>query len=147
MVWLPACFLVGSVLYLWATRIRWTAWAALGGLAVVIAGALTGYLHIAILVGGAYALVFLGRSSILSGWSRLRADPSYGMYLYGFPVQQLLVMAGVTSAVMNGLLALFIASALGFASWLLVERRALNLVRGPNNRQGLSASQGVRADA
>lgn len=53
-------------------------------------------------------------------------DPSYGIYLYGFPLQQmaghLLPQAG---AVVNTLIALPLAAMAAYASWHLVEKRAL----------------------
>ena len=54
-------------------------------------------------------------------------DVSYGVYLWGFPVQQVLVLAGIE----NGWL-LFVATTpivllVGAASWLLVEKPALRM--------------------
>lgn len=53
-------------------------------------------------------------------------DISYGVYLYGWPAQQLLVywMPGMHPLI-NAFLGMLVASALGFASWELIERPAL----------------------
>ncbi|HVN51022.1 MAG TPA: acyltransferase, partial [Acidimicrobiales bacterium] len=56
-------------------------------------------------------------------------DPSYGMYLSGFVFQQLLVWAGLTR--LNPWLSFaegaVLAALFGFASWHLVEKRAMRL--------------------
>ncbi|MGH8033004.1 MAG: acyltransferase family protein, partial [Luteimonas sp.] len=64
-------------------------------------------------------------SPVLSRAGRF-GDPSYGIYLYGFPAQQTVChfMPGV-SAVTNTLIALPIAVILAYASWHLIEKRAL----------------------
>lgn len=53
-------------------------------------------------------------------------DPSYGLYLYAWPVQNLLV-AGFPglSPILGALVTLVVAGLLGLASWRLVERPAL----------------------
>lgn len=55
-----------------------------------------------------------------------RTDPSYGLYLYAWPVQNLMV-AGFPglSPLWSGLATLVAATLLGIASWHLVERPAL----------------------
>jgi peptidoglycan/LPS O-acetylase OafA/YrhL len=53
-------------------------------------------------------------------------DPSYGIYLYGWPAQQIVCyfVPNVT-AIGNTLLALPLAAAAAFLSWHLIEKRAL----------------------
>lgn len=55
-------------------------------------------------------------------------DPSYGIYLWGWPVQQVLVakLPGI-SPWHNFLLAAVIATGLGYLSWWCLERQALKL--------------------
>lgn len=54
-------------------------------------------------------------------------DPSYGVYLYGFPVQQALFhLGGSTMGPLdNAIIATIITLILGYASWHLMEKRAL----------------------
>jgi peptidoglycan/LPS O-acetylase OafA/YrhL len=54
----------------------------------------------------------------------LPLDVSYGLYLYGFPVQQLMVWMGFGFAG-SAIAALLAVTALAIASALLVERPAL----------------------
>jgi peptidoglycan/LPS O-acetylase OafA/YrhL len=56
-------------------------------------------------------------------------DYSYGLYLYGYPVQQTLALFGAIKLgmMMFLLLSLIIAGILAVASWHLVEKHALRL--------------------
>lgn len=65
-------------------------------------------------------------------------DISYGMYIYGFPVQQLLVLAGVGAWGVGGLAvaAMILTVPLAAMSWFLVERPAMRVksVSRPSGR-------------
>ncbi|MEX0588799.1 MAG: acyltransferase [Cyanobium sp.] len=57
----------------------------------LVAGALLGFPHQAFAFFGAYLVVFLGcQPSPIGGWIERTGDLSYGLYLFGWPVQQLL---------------------------------------------------------
>lgn len=59
--------------------------------ASVLAGALLGFPHQAFACFGAYLVVYLGHQpSPIGGWIARTGDLSYGLYLFGWPVQQLL---------------------------------------------------------
>lgn len=85
----------------------------------------------------AYALLWL--STVLpSPAVARRHDISYGVYIYAFPVQQLLVYAGAHRlglAAYDGLAAVTTA-ALAVVSWRLVERPALRWARRRDDRAG-----------
>ena len=83
-------FAGGAVVYLvvraWGVRTG----VALCCLAVVALAAIYGHTAAALATFGAYAIVWLGtRNSPLSRLSQHTGDLSYGVYLYGWPVQQL----------------------------------------------------------
>jgi len=114
------------------------AYLCLAGLA---AGLLLGFPHLAFASFGAYGVIALGcRFPLLDPWIARVGDLSYGIYLYGWPIQQVLrqwldlrqplVMFALSTAI-TGLLAL--------ASFHWVERPALGL-RTPL----LQALQGLR---
>jgi peptidoglycan/LPS O-acetylase OafA/YrhL len=66
------------------------------------------------------------------GFNRF-GDYSYGIYLWGFPVQQMVAaMDGAMSAYMNALVSFVIALALAVASWHAIEKPALKLKRVPD---------------
>ncbi len=78
----------------------------------------------------AYLLLWVG--SVLPS-PRLvhRHDISYGLYIYAFPVQQLLVLTGVhtVNLALYDLVALLCTLPLAAASWLLVERPVMRRAR------------------
>ena len=99
----------------------------------------------------AVALVSVGRA-ITSGWaSRVdkNRDLSYGIYLYHFPVIQLLVTAGVVPLTVPGALAVLAPITLALvvpiaaASWLVVEKPAQDRAR----RLRRAAAQRAAAEA
>ena len=76
----------------------------------------------------AYPIIYLGMSqSIYLGNATKFGDLSYGTYLYGWPILQ--IIRGVAGTSLSGwglfLIALPLAAACGGLSWHLVEKRAL----------------------
>ena len=61
-------------------------------------------------------------------WYNRFGDYSYGIYLYGWPAQQLALMAFPDSSnALNTLLGCLIALAVAVPSWHLIERPAMRL--------------------
>lgn len=86
-------FLSGMVFYLYQDRIRYTTLGALGAaLALALASAVPHGWSIAGPWCGAYLLLWLAfnRTVALNGWGKY-GDFSYGIYLYAFPLQQLII--------------------------------------------------------
>lgn len=121
-------FSAGALLYQWRDAIpaRWSLVAA-SVVVVILAGQLPDYRVIAA-VPLAYAIVVSG-TLLQHRRLRLRTDISYGMYIYAYPVQQLLAVSGLFN--MNRLLIFSVVSIatvpLAFASWFLVEKPARSL--------------------
>ena len=121
-------FLLGSAAHLFAHRIV-VHWALAVAAAVsVLAGLLllSDYRLVGA-VGFAYLCLYAAVRLPLRG--NPRWDLSYGLYVYHWPVQLLLALAGATVLGEWAFAALGIALALGLAvlSWLLVEAPALRL--------------------
>jgi peptidoglycan/LPS O-acetylase OafA/YrhL len=78
----------------------------------------------------AYALLWLATVLPSPAVAR-RHDISYGVYIYAFPVQQLLVYAGAHRLGLVGydVLAALVTAAVAVVSWRLVERPALQWAR------------------
>jgi peptidoglycan/LPS O-acetylase OafA/YrhL len=121
-------FLAGALVYQFRNVIpaRWS----LVGVSVVIvlaAGLLPNYRLIAA-VPLAYAIIVSG-ALIHDKRFRLRTDLSYGVYIYSFPIQQLLVICGLGSmnpiafTTISALATLPIAA----LSWIVVEKPAMTL--------------------
>lgn len=73
------------------------------------------------------AIVTLGEQrSRFATWFHRGGDPSYGMYLWAFPVQQIITAQfGVLPLWSNITLVLALSAALGYSSWHLVEKHAI----------------------
>jgi peptidoglycan/LPS O-acetylase OafA/YrhL len=85
-----------------------------------------------------YIVIAFGQAStpVVRRLSRF-GDISYGMYLWGFLVQQLVVqLAGSLPLALNIPIVIVATAAIGFASWHLVEKRALALK--PSAKRSLS---------
>jgi peptidoglycan/LPS O-acetylase OafA/YrhL len=125
-------FLVGVCLHHFAERIRLRATLALPALVVAVGGLL--------LTGktGAFLLpVTLGATAYFYFWAAIRGrairigaqrDLSYGVYIYAFPIQQLLAAAGAAAL---GLVPFIVVSAVAtlavaYGSWTIVESWALS---------------------
>jgi peptidoglycan/LPS O-acetylase OafA/YrhL len=131
-------FLGGSLLYLYRDKVPDSAWLAAGCTMVVLAG-------LVLPVGNAqptftltsmdltapflvYPLLWLGIHLPLH-WVGARNDYSYGVYIYAFPVQQLLFVWGANRWGYWPYALLSVATVVPFAmaSWWIVERHALRL--------------------
>ena len=132
---LTGVFGVGALYYLFRERIPLTHAGA--GLAAI---ALSGLMFQPMLAEAAYAI--LGDYLIL--WcafkvpvlrlSRLdnSTDISYGLYLYGWPIQTLIIWHDRSvNPWLVCILTLALASLLGYFSWTLVEKPCLSLARRP----------------
>jgi peptidoglycan/LPS O-acetylase OafA/YrhL len=75
----------------------------------------------------AYAIFALGSSPLFSPFGKY-GDFSYGIYIYSFPIQQMIAASILpTSPYLMFAMSLPISVALGAASWWLIESRALKL--------------------
>jgi peptidoglycan/LPS O-acetylase OafA/YrhL len=134
---LIACFLSGTVAYLYRERIpirrAWVA-ASLAGLVVLALLPRLKLLVLAVPLLGSYVLLYLAfaPSIKLHDFAR-RGDFSYGIYLYAFPIQQLIVAYGGRSLHPLALftLALPLTVMCAWLSWHTVERPFLALKPSP----------------
>ncbi|WP_172582679.1 acyltransferase family protein [Subtercola boreus] len=130
-------FAAGATLYFFRGAVPLT-----GLLAACAAGltAVTMYLGVFQALAGlpvAYLLLYLG-STLPFHRIGVPNDISYGIYIYGFPIQQLLAMSLSDLSVP---IPVFVALSLGLtmplalASWFVVEKPALRLRRLPSSRR------------
>jgi len=123
---LASTFFAGSLIALLGERISLTWKLAVPACAVLVASALAGEMNTLGAIPLAYICLWLGRALPFHKVGR-RNDISYGIYIYGMPVQQLLVLAHVqrVSAPLFTLIATVATIPLAMASWFWVERPAL----------------------
>ncbi|OAT70318.1 acyltransferase [Mycobacteroides immunogenum] len=136
-------FAAGAVLYHWRDVIpaKWSLVAV--SVAVVLASSMLPDYRVVAALPLAYAVVVSG-VLIKNERLNLKTDLSYGVYVYAFPIQQLLAVAGL--ARLNPV-AFFVISTVvtlvpALLSWFLVEKRALALktrLKRRNNQPAASS--------
>jgi len=121
-------FLIGSLLTSVPrlSHVPW--WALVLGLAALVplrgeAGVIAACIVVPVVV------VSLGsRTSAVARRVQRWGDPSYGMYLWAFPIQQTLIAAGPPlPLVLNILVVLVLSTGAGYLSWHVLEKRAIAL--------------------
>lgn len=130
---LATFFVAGVVFYLYRERIpRTYGWLEVAGLVVLATGILEiGFIEL-LPVAGTYLLLYLAYEPRLARFTLGRGvDLSYGIYLYAWPVQQLLIQAA--GPALNpwtlSLAALVGSGLLAWLSWTFVERPVLAFKR------------------
>lgn len=133
-LWLWTFFACGMLLCLLADRLRPGPVVAIAAAAVLLVT-----VHLTVLPGELSRLIVVPALTITVLWTGAVApwrldrhgDLSYGLYIYAFPVQQLLVLAGITrwGWAVTGLACLACTIPLAALSWRLVERPALSWKR------------------
>jgi peptidoglycan/LPS O-acetylase OafA/YrhL len=120
-------FSAGLLLYRYRERIVWSGWLALLCAVVSLASILipNGIRFAAL--PAAYFTIYLGLLNPPRERISLSGDYSYGLYLYGFPIQQAVVAAlpNLREWYWNILISLPLATAIAVLSWWIVERPIL----------------------
>lgn len=123
-------FASGAILYQWRDKIpaRWSLVAV--SLVIVAAASLLPDYRMVAAIPLAYAIIVSG-TLIHNKRLRLRTDLSYGVYIYAFPIQQLLVIGGLMwlNPFAFFVVATIATLPLAAASWFLVENPARSLKR------------------
>ena len=137
---LAAFFAAGSLLWSFRDRVRVNRWCVTASVVVLAVFAVLGVVDLF----GALPLAYLVLA--FAAWCPVRwgveRDLSYGVYVYAWPVQRALVLAGMARFGP----ALFIAAAvalvvpLAWLSWTFVERPVLSVVRRRSPRLGLNGA-------
>jgi peptidoglycan/LPS O-acetylase OafA/YrhL len=137
--WTPAFYIpgffiyfgVGSLAYLYRDQLPMSWWGFLVALIVLLFGWLVGGLGDAAFVFPlGYIVLFVGLSpQIRLSYLTTSGDYSYGLYIWGWPVQQTVAhfLGMRTSVWIQLFLSLSVASMMAILSWHLIEKRMLKL--------------------
>lgn len=126
-------YLAGMVVYLFREKFRWDRSMALLALVGLAAGATTTRgIALTMPTLGAYLLFYLAFTTDITWHNAARyGDFSYGIYVYGFPIQQLIIWRfGTMSPYLLFALTLGPVLLAAYLSWHLVERWFLNRAHG-----------------
>ena len=74
-----------------------------------------------------FIIIYLGKksSSLASLSHRVLGDPSYGIYLYGFPVQQFIIYFFKPNTFTLLISSTLVSFVIGYLSWTFIEKKAL----------------------
>ena len=122
-----ACFYIFRDLVRFRPRLLWTAIGAMIAIQIVDAR----HMELGMYVFGSYVIFYLGQCQFTWLQSWRMPDISYGVYLYGWPVESLWIFYRHGSPWVTFVASLVICAALGWLSWHFVERPMLKLKRRP----------------
>lgn len=93
-----------------------------------------------------YVTVFLGLTSPRKLGVLRGADYSYGVFLYGYPIQQAFVALGpwAHNWWLNGIVCSIVAACFAAFSWRFIEKPALKLRKQVTWLENLSLQRGVK---
>lgn len=123
-------FFVGSAIYLWRDKVRLS---NLGFAITVVCLAVSSlskelffFVYSVALPYAIFYLAYIPKGKILR-FNEI-GDYSYGIYIYAFPIQQLIVKFNPSASVMEVTVYAFLLSlTAAFLSWHLIEKKSLNL--------------------
>jgi peptidoglycan/LPS O-acetylase OafA/YrhL len=136
-------FLAGAVIYRYQSKIAVRPSLIVAATVIVLASSALPDYRVIGAFPLAYLLISVG-ALVKTPRLRLPNDFSYGIYIYAFPVQQILVGvgAGNLGPLPYALLSLACTLPLAVASWFLIEKRALQL-----KKRSMTTRPLARADA
>jgi len=121
-------FLAGACFYLWRDLIPKSAAVAIACALAIGLTVAFGWAELALVIAGTYLLFFVALSIVAVPRIRgRRLDLSYGIYLYGFPIQQIIIACSGQTITPIPLfaIALPVTCLVALLSWIFVERPAL----------------------
>ena len=126
---LTSAYFVGASFYVFRGRVLFRpALAALAGLLLAVLVFIPRVTEPAIVLFGGYLIFYFGQKHLpLPVWAQNFPDISYGIYLYGWPVESLWIYFTHSSPWITVLVCTPIVFALGWLSWHFVERPMLKL--------------------
>lgn len=121
-------FSAGMVFYLYRKEIKLNGWMAGLSLIILILTAKNGYFEYSLSIAGAYLIFYLAFASKVNVHNFGKyGDFSYGIYIYAFPIQQIMTQAfnNQLTPLENFLLSFPVTLMFAVISWYLIEKQAL----------------------
>lgn len=119
------CFAIGAMLAYFKEHIEIGAGIVMGSILIYLLFQASSYKFYFFYMALFLSIVYLSGTPLLRRL-KLRSDYSFGVYLWGFPVQQILQQSMPEKGTQfNQLASLVVALILGYLSWHLVEKRGI----------------------
>jgi len=144
---LICAFLVGVTFYLYKDKVLWDIRIFLASVAVILwAYWFTSFGDFIAIPAMGYVTVFLGLTSPRKLGVLRGADYSYGVFLYGYPIQQAFVALGpwAHNWWLNGIVCSIVAACFAAFSWRFIEKPALKLRKQVTWLENLSLQRGAK---
>ena len=125
-------FVAGGLMFLFRDRIPYSSWLAATAIAIALPMLQVPGLAILAVIPVVYCVTFLGLSRLRLPLFFQRGDYSYGIYLFGYPIQQLVVMLSPSELqtwFFNFCFSLPLAVVVAMMSWHIIEKPCLSLKR------------------
>ncbi|MCC3306529.1 acyltransferase family protein [Sneathiella sp. HT1-7] len=123
-------FLVGVVLFVWRQKII-LHWGIGGGLVILTALLYDSFFFREIFMLSLTYIIFLLAflpGGKIKNYNRL-GDYSYGIYIYAFPIQQLVAYSDITNPFLNIIYALPLTLLCAVLSWTIIEKPSLGIAK------------------
>lgn len=119
-------FMTGVVFYVWREKIRLNLSIGLGLVIVAVICYPTPLFREAFVIALAYGVFLLAYlpDGLIRQYNQL-GDYSYGIYIYAFPIQQVVAQQGVSEPLVNIMISLPLTLTCAVLSWRLIEHPSL----------------------
>lgn len=122
-------FSAGMLIYIFRNKIPMSRFFAMFSIIMLYLSAKHGGVANSFVVFGSYLIIYFANLPIwkISQFSKY-GDFSYGMYIYAFPIQQMVTFyhGGKMSPVVNFMYSFILTLMISILSWHIIEKRALN---------------------
>ena len=121
-------FAAGALLYIFRDKIQISGRYAIFSIILIILGSFTNYFLEVFTLFGSYLVIYLTFTPKIKFHKFGKyGDFSYGIYIYGFPIQQLIVYynIGPVNPISNFIISFPLILMMSILSWYLVEKKAL----------------------
>lgn len=123
-------FVAGMLFFYFKDQIPYSKYFAMISIIIIYLSIYTGGLKEMFVFFGTYLIFYFGYNLHLKTWEFYKyGDFSYGIYIYAFPIQQLVsfINGGDMNPYLNFLISFPITLILSVFSWNIIEKKALNL--------------------
>jgi peptidoglycan/LPS O-acetylase OafA/YrhL len=144
LIWVTVFFITGTLFWVFRQKIVLSIFPLLALLAAFVAVRGTTFfalVYVPLLAYGTFYIALIPRLPVIA-----KTDLSYGLYLYGWPMQQLALLVGAGTVFTNTVVGTIFALTCAALSWILVEHPALRCKQRLIQSRQISEAAGPSVD-